>query len=217
MILIELKSSKIEKAPANEPLVFSIVDSLKTIKADAILKHMTILAMGLKVFLMGYMPFLVFVLENQGIKYLPSLTLVASGLGLALGSVFYRQREEEYFSSLVNTIIIILIALMISITLLKLSKFLMLMPLLTFLMGYVFAASTVLLRTIRALKVDSRHIHKTIVMQGLLVRIVAPLSGVVFAAIFSKDEVLSLVVSSTCCFISVIYMLKIYRLGKINE
>lgn len=169
----------------------SFLNALKfgwiTVFKNPALSNTLIFPIVVKVFVFGFIPFLVFWVKRQGYTDASVGYFIAPyGIGVLGSSLLYREKNRASLAShfRVNAMITCLAGfILIQWTLLNLSP--LAVPLLSLTIGFFLSRYQIQFRTLRQLNTDGSNAANVITVQGLIARAMTPLSGFVFAFLFS--------------------------------
>lgn len=180
---------------------------IKQIFKDKRLASMTSIPLSVKVCLVGVFPFLLIKLSKIGISpILCSVIMIFFPLGSLFGAFVYQNKKFGLinFSLLNNVYTMLLSMILLGWIYIAKSPFLILIPIVLFISGFTSAQYTIQLRTIRQTIVPKDILSVVISAQSLLVRLVTPISGLMFGFLVIENLEIGIIIYSILLVIAFI-------------
>ena len=172
-------------------LIRDLRSGIATVWTDLRLRYITVVAMTVKVFMLGLLPFLAFALSLAKVRpELTGIALAAFSAGSLLGAFGWLAKTDQQIVKAysVNALILVFAALLINLDLFFGSVNLW-VSILTFLSGWCIARYTIALRSMRQRIVPRSRIPIVVASQGFLARIATPISGIFYGSVLSRANV----------------------------
>ena len=174
-----------------QPLLKTLVGGVGYVWSDARLRYMTLVSLGLKVFLVGLLPFIAFALSKTDVRpELIGLTLAAFSIGNLVGAFSWKDVSSvtihKTFAIDTSLAIATTIALNFVLFTDAVNPWI---SVLTLAVGWFIARYSIALRAMRQQIVSRLRMPTVVASQGFLARLATPLAGILYGAILGGSGI----------------------------
>jgi MFS family permease len=203
-----------------ENWLINLNTGLKLIFRNRQLRGVTAIPLIVKVNLLGILPFLTIKLTKYGYSPLiTSLTMISFPLGSLLGAFIFGNDRLKYltFNFNINVYAIIVCVILLGMLYLNSTTIIFILSLILLLSGYVSAQYTIELRSIRQKLVPTHLLSSVVASQSLLVRLVTPISGILFGQVILRNNLVGVFIYGLLIIVALTGLSMINEIDIITE
>ncbi len=169
--------------------ISSLAGGLKFVALNPFLRTTMTLPIIVRLILIGFMPFIPFLIKNKGITdHTVGLIMALFGMGTLLGSITYRAMVNSNLAKVFvkdTTILISVTSALIIVTLNGYNPWLI--GILNFIAGYFLSRYQIEIRSMRQLITPKHQMAYAVSAPGFIIRLFSPASGFFFSALINAS------------------------------